>query len=93
MCSSDLLSLRMNLPVCGDIVERIKHRRPQARLDLKHRAANVRSAFRATTAETEYRLILVDDVVTSGATMLEVRRTLEEAGYRVVAAVSVAHGR
>ena len=91
---AERLSARLHLPVNQDIIERVRRRRPQARLDLRHRARNIRLVFEATPSEIEDTpLILVDDVVTSGATMLEARHTLEQAGYRVVAAISMAHGR
>lgn len=91
---AERLSERLNLPVDNDIIERVKRRRPQARLDLRHRARNINSVFEAIPTEVENTgLILVDDVVTSGATMLEARHTLEKAGHRVVAAVAIAHGR
>ena len=40
----------------------------------------------------DYEIILIDDVVTSGKTIYEAKRTLEDAGYRVVAAIAIAHG-
>ncbi len=90
---AERLAVRLNLPIDCGIIERIKCRKPQARLDLRHRARNIHSVFEAIPAEAETTaLILVDDVVTSGATMLEVRRTLEKAGHRVTAAISIAHG-
>jgi predicted amidophosphoribosyltransferase len=70
------------------LLARRRDTRPQARLPLPARAPNVRGAFRF--ARTPYhetlagRLVLVDDVVTSGATVLECVGALEAAGARDV---------
>jgi len=42
------------------------------------------------TALSKFRRILVDDVATTGATLLEMRRALEAAGYQVVASCVLA---
>jgi len=57
----------------------------QSRLPLSRRAANVRGAFRATGPAPE-RLLLVDDVATSGATLRECAAALVAAGARSVTA-------
>lgn len=84
----------LDLPVNEDILFRIKKRKPQANLELKKRARNVRGVF-AVDQETERgeKVILVDDVVTSGATVAEARKELEKAGYRVSGVVAIAHSR
>lgn len=83
----------LDLPVRGDIIFRIKKRKPQAKLKLKKRAKNIKGAFAVfQDAQEEIKVILVDDVVTSGATAMEARKVLQRAGYNVVAVVSIAHG-
>jgi ComF family protein len=87
------LSRVLEVPVDSAILYRTKKRPPQARLRENERERNIKGVFEAA-GETEFgeRVILVDDVVTSGSTIREARHILEEAGYRVPGAISIAHG-
>ena len=85
----------LEMPVDEEILVRAKKRKPQARLREPERARNIRDVFSVSTGRTEEStlgVIIVDDVVTSGQTALEARKTLDRAGYTVVAAISIAHG-
>jgi predicted amidophosphoribosyltransferase len=75
----------------------LRHGRPladQAGLDAAARAANLTGAMRVRTGWLSRLragpVLLVDDVVTSGATLLEARRALVGAGVDVLGAVCVA---
>ena len=61
----------------------------QTGLDRRERRRNVRGAFR-TTRPPPARIWLVDDVVTTGATVEEAARTLRRAGAREVRALCAA---
>lgn len=63
----------------------------QAGLDAGERQANLQGAIRASAAVASRDVILVDDVLTTGATLLEVRRAVTVAGGRVIAAACLAH--
>ncbi len=83
----------LDSPVVGDLLFRVKHRRPQSRIDHRNREANVRGVFAVDDTDHEIAdIVLVDDVVTTGATIREAQRTLAAENYRVVAAISMAHG-
>ena len=63
----------------------------QAGLGAAERAANLRGGFRATkSAPNAALVILVDDVVTTGASLTEAARALRVAGVPILAAATVA---
>jgi predicted amidophosphoribosyltransferase len=61
----------------------------QSGLSATERAANLRGALRGTGSVTG-RVVVVDDVVTTGATLVEAARALRAAGHPVVGAAVVA---
>ena len=62
----------------------------QKSLDLAQRELNLRGAFMASTSARGRRFVIVDDVVTSGATLREAARALREGGAEVVGAATLA---
>ncbi len=78
-------------------VERVRATTAQYRLDRRHRAANVADAFairRGVEAWVAGRhVLLVDDVVTTGATLAATARVLLEAGAATVSGITVARER
>lgn len=62
----------------------------QKRLGAAAREENVRGAMRARRSGRGAETLIVDDVVTTGATLDEAARALEEAGFRVVGAFALA---
>jgi predicted amidophosphoribosyltransferase len=84
------LSGRLRVPCQPSWLRRIRNTPPQTRQTTAGRKENVRGAFRARPgAPLRGRsLLLVDDVMTTGATAGEAARALVEAGAaRVVVAV------
>jgi ComF family protein len=71
---------------------RIRPTVPQTGLNFKQRLANVRGAFRVTSPETvrERVIVLVDDVMTTGATLSSCASALKEAGAERVLALTLA---
>ena len=67
------------------LCERTRHAPPQIELPYAERRKNVRGAFRCTRSLIGARVAVVDDVMTTGATLDEMARTLKAAGaVRVV---------
>jgi ComF family protein len=88
---AEALARRLNLPYLPEAVQRIRHTAPQVGLNRHERAANVADAFRADPEQVRgLRLILVDDVVTTGATMRACAESLRNAGAVEICALSVA---
>ncbi len=89
------LSELLEIPVNDSILVRKGRRSPQAKLELSRREANIKNVFEAVIddedCEDGLKLILVDDVVTSGATVREAAKCLKSAGHEVVAIISISH--
>ncbi len=84
----ELLMRRAGLPVTR-MLRPVRATRDQRALGREERAGNVGGSLRSRPAAGT-RVVLVDDVVTTGATLLEARRALLHAGAEVLLAVTVA---
>jgi len=75
-------------------VRRVRHTKTQTRLDRNRRAANIAGAFRLHPRSREFpvgkRIIIVDDVVTTGATTAQCAQVLLAGGAAEVRVVSLA---
>ncbi|MBS4015837.1 MAG: ComF family protein [Candidatus Latescibacteria bacterium] len=67
-----------------DCLKRIKYTKSQTQLDYQHRMKNIRDAYKLKSEYTglikDSRVILIDDVITTGATLSEAAKTLKENG-------------
>ena len=84
------LARHLHRPLTTTICQRIRHTAAQADLPWKERAKNMRGAFRCTDDLSGQRILLVDDVMTTGATLDECARTLKLHGAASVTLAVVA---
>lgn len=66
------------------LVNRVAHTAPQSQLDLEARRHNLRHAFALASPVAGLHVGIVDDVMTSGATLEALARILKDAGARRV---------
>ncbi|WAC74907.1 hypothetical protein OU995_09505 [Roseateles sp. SL47] len=76
--------------LCAQTLIRLRHTLRQSDLPLAERRANLRQAFGVVRPVQGLHVALVDDVMTSGATLFEAAATLQRAGAASVQAWVVA---
>ena len=85
------LAARLRKPYARIALRRTRWTRTQTRLSAKRRMRNVSGAFRADSEAVDGRgVLLVDDVLTSGATAQTCSRALRQAGAREVFVLTAA---
>jgi ComF family protein len=84
------LGRNLNLPLEFHALARSRATRPQAELSAKERTKNIRGAFRLERRLEARHLVILDDVVTTGATVSELARTLRKAGIERIDVWAVA---
>ena len=86
------LARRWSAPLWSDALERVKSTETQTRLTPGDRLANVSNAFRLRDARAQAvrnaHVVLVDDVVTTGATLNACAEALREGGARSISYVT-----
>lgn len=88
------LATELHVPLLEGSLIRTKHTMPQVGLSARERQANVRDAFRCTnTALSGKRILVVDDVVTTGSTLGSACAALRQAGSPSAWALTVALAR
>ena len=85
-----VISKELKTPLFMDNLVKTKDTPPQIGLPAKERQHNLRNAFGVTGDIKDLRLLLVDDVVTTGSTIRECSKVLMKAGAREVVALTLA---
>ena len=91
---ADAVSRAVKVPALKRKLRRVKDTPTQTKLGAEERMKNLRDAFavRDETAFKGKRLVILDDVFTTGATMDSCAKTLRGAGAKDVIALAVARG-
>ena len=82
------------IPLCSDILVKTEHTTPQIELREEERKINIVGVFAVQKPELviHKKILLVDDVYTTGSTMEEAAKVLKEAGAKQIFGVVVARG-
>jgi ComF family protein len=84
---AERLAGHLQVPHSSDLLRRTRHTPPQFSLPPSERPANVRNAFAVRPGYhlREARVLLVDDILTTGSTCSAAARALKRAGAKFVA--------
>ena len=92
-----LIANKMGWKFCSDILVRKLLKRPQTELKGGERRKNIRGVFslnpkfgKTQLLSTNYQLLLFDDVLTTGATMIEATKVLKRNGAKNVWGLTIA---
>jgi competence protein ComFC len=84
------VSSNIKVPLMPDRLMKIRETPPQIGLNAKERTANLKGAFRVDGKFTDLRILLIDDVMTTGATADECTKQLLKAGAVEVVVLTLA---
>jgi ComF family protein len=85
-----VISKKISAPLLTDILIKKKETPPQIGLSAKERLLNLKNAFEVKGNIKGLRLLLVDDVMTTGATVTECSKVLMKAGAKEVIVLTLA---
>lgn len=98
---ADVFSEISGAPIV-ELVKRVKHTPPQAKCTREERKINLENAFdidqkilknlQKNTLSKNTQIILIDDVVSTASTLLEIQKILKISGFKNVSGVTIARG-
>jgi ComF family protein len=89
---AEVLARRLKVTMANGLLRRLRHTQPQSTRTTPQRWTNVRGAFAVSRGHrmSQAHVILVDDIMTTGATCSEAARALKKAGAQRITVVVVA---
>ena len=70
-----------------DIIKRVRNTKPQYKLSKKEREENLKNAFECNKEYYSFteKILIIDDILTTGSTMEEIIKTLQNADVKNLA--------
>jgi len=87
---ADYLGNLLNIQVKNALIKRIKNTPSQTKLNRDQRIENMKDAFECKLNLTDKKIIIVDDIITTGSTLNECAQVLKKQGTVKVTAVALA---
>ena len=89
-----IVAKELNIPIENQLIQRSKATRAQTELNLKQRKTNIKGCFNLKNPNEKMpdlqHIVIIDDVVTTGATTNELAKVLKSAGIKKVGVWSIA---
>ncbi len=79
------ISKQLNIPLLLHQCKRIKNTNAQSQLTFEQRSSNIKKAFVVDKKFSAKKVLVIDDVVTTGSTIKEFCKTLKENGVEFIA--------
>lgn len=86
----EALKLTPHLPIETGILKRVKDTKPQTSLERKDRLENVKNAFAVFKVPKGNKIVIIDDVSTTGSTLKEAKAAFSKAGETDMTLISLA---
>ncbi len=87
---SRVMAKKLNIPIEYDAVSRIRSTSAQTGLNSVQRKKNIKGAFKVVQKISAKRVLIIDDVMTTGSTVNELARILKKAGVEQVGVLCLA---
>lgn len=87
-----VISEQVRIPMDSDLLVRVKNTRPQKKLSGKERRKNICGAFAVRQKLTGQKIVLIDDIYTTGSTLDEAAEMLLKAGAEKVYFLTISIG-
>jgi ComF family protein len=85
-----IVSKHYAIPLDWGRVKRIRATRAQSHLSEQERRRNLRHAFRVYQSVRGLKLVILDDVITTGSTLAELSKVLKKAGAKQIESWAIA---
>lgn len=87
----NFISKELNIPISHNNFYKIKNTKSQNKLDKSHRLDNLKDSFglKDSRGIEDRRILLLDDIITTGSTMIECGGVLKKAGAKNIIGIAL----